>query len=261
MRTYHRYETLEVTRHGDVVLVSMNRPEKLNAINGQVHTELSTIFAELATDADAGAVVFTGAGRAFAAGADIHWLQGLTEAQHDVVFQEARKIILDILELPQPLIAAVNGPAVGFGATLALFCDIVLVGESAKIGDPHVVIGLVAGDGGAIIWPWLVGPARAKEFLFTGEILTSEHAERIGLINRVVPDGELLPSAMELATRLAAASAPAIRGTKASINKILRETVNLVLDTSLSLERVSMASPAHQRALEDLEARVSAPTR
>jgi enoyl-CoA hydratase/carnithine racemase len=124
-------------------------------------------------------------------------------AELDALFVEARKIIVDFLEVEQPIIAAVNGPATGLGATLALFSDVIFASEGARIGDPHVRIGVVAGDGGAIIWPWLVGAARAKEFLMTGDLLTAEEAHRIGLVNHVVPADQLLARALALADRLA----------------------------------------------------------
>ena len=157
---------------------------------------------------------------------------------------------MDLLEVQQPIIAAVNGPATGLGATLALFSDVIFAADNARIGDPHVRIGVVAGDGGAVIWPWLVGAARAKEFLLTGDLLTAAEAERIGLINRVVPADELMATALTLAQRLAAGPMQAIRGTKVSVNKILRDTVNLVLDTSLALEKQCFATADHREAIQ-----------
>lgn len=162
---------------------------------------------------------------------------------------EARKIIIDLLEVQQPVIAAINGAATGLGATIALFSDIIIASENARIGDPHVLVGVVAGDGGAVIWPWLVGAARAKEFLMTGDLTTATEVERIGLINRVVPPDQLMPTATELATRLAKGPTQAIRGTKASVNKILRDTANLVLDTSLALEKLCFTTKDHREAI------------
>src|SRR5207244_12224354 len=160
------------------------------------------------------------------------------------------EIFADRLDSTQPMIAAVNGPATGLGATLALFSDVIFAADNARIGDPHVRIGVVAGDGGAVIWPWLVGAARAKEFLLTGDLLTAAEAERIGLINRVVPADQLMATAMTFAQRLATGPTQAIRGTKVSVNKILRETVNLVLDTSLALEKYCLSTADHKDALQ-----------
>ena len=249
MVDYSRYQCLQVERHDAVLQVAFNRPESLNAINAALHTELSQIFAEIAQDTATNAVVLTGNGRAFSAGGDIKWFQTMTPAQLDALFAEARKIIIDLLEVEQPVIAAINGPATGLGATIALFSDVIYAAEDAKIGDPHVRVGVVAGDGGAVIWPWLIGAARAKELLMTGDIIGAQEAERIGLVNHVVPSDELLSSAMAMATRLANGPAQAIRGTKVSVNKILRDTANMVLDTSLALEKQCFHTEDHREAI------------
>lgn len=246
---YSRYECLSVGRHAKVLTVALDRPQALNAINARLHTELSRVFADIAQDTDTEAVVLTGKGRAFCAGGDIKWFQDMTPAQLDALFTEARKIIIDLLEVEQPIIAAVNGPATGLGATLALFSDVIYAADNARIGDPHVRVGVVAGDGGAIIWPWLVGAARAKEFLMTGDLVSADEAERIGLVNHVVPAGELLDTARAFAHRLANGPRLAIRGTKVSVNKILRDTVNLVLDTSLAIEKQCFHTRDHQEAI------------
>src|ERR671924_1032300 len=208
---YSRYYSLSCERQEKVLIVSLNRPEALNAINAALHTELSQVFADIALDQETNAVVLTGKGRAFSAGGDITWFQDLTPPQLEALFTEARKIIVDLLEVQQPIIAAVNGPATGLGATLALFCDVIFAADNARIGDPHVRVGVVAGDGGAVIWPWLVGAARAKEFLLTGDLLTATEAERIGLVNRVVPAGQAYTEGLALAKRLAAGPTRAMR--------------------------------------------------
>src|ERR671924_1364763 len=208
---YSRYHALHCERQDTVLIVSLNRPEALNAINAALHTELSQVFADIALDQETNAVVLTGKGRAFSAGGDITWFQDLTPPQLEALFTEARKIIVDLLEVQQPIIAAVNGPATGLGATLALFCDVIFAADNARIGDPHVRVGVVAGDGGAVIWPWLVGAARAKEFLLTGDLLTATEAERIGLVNRVVPAGQAYTEGLALAKRLAAGPTRAMR--------------------------------------------------
>ncbi len=246
---YSRYECLSAEREGKVLTVSFNRPQALNAINAQLHTELSHIFADIAQDHETEAVVLTGKGRAFCAGGDIKWFQDMTSDQLDDLFSEARKIIIDLLEVEQPIIAAVNGPATGLGATLALFSDVIYAADNAKIGDPHVRVGVVAGDGGAIIWPWLIGTAKAKEFLMTGDLVPADEAERIGLVNHVVPADQLMEKATAFATRMANGPRMAIRGTKAAVNKILRDTVNLVLDTSLAIEKQCFHTEDHKEAI------------
>jgi enoyl-CoA hydratase len=247
---YTNYETLAFSQDGGVLTVKLNRPQALNAVSARLHTELSRIFSEIATDTTVDAVVLTGEGRAFSAGGDLEWFRRISGPQLDNLFVEARRIIVDLVDLPQPIIAAVNGSAAGLGATLALFCDVIYVSETAKIADPHVRIGVTAGDGGAVIWPLLVGPARAKEYLMTGDSLTAAEAERIGLVNRVFPAEQVLPQAQALAERLTKGSRIAIRSTKLSVNKLVRDAVSLVLDTSLALEKECFSTPFHKQAIE-----------
>lgn len=247
---YSNYETLRFAQTGAVLTVTIARPQALNAVNATLHTELSRVFGEIARDASVDAVVLTGEGRAFSAGGDLQWFRDITPAQLDALFVEARRIIVDLIELPQPIVAAVNGAAAGLGATLALFCDVVYAAEDARIADPHVRIGVTAGDGGAAIWPLLTSLARAKEYLMTGDSLTASEAERIGLVNHVVPAAELVATAQAMAQRLAQGSRMAIRSTKAALNKHLRASVNLVLDTSLALEKECFSDRFHKEAIE-----------
>jgi enoyl-CoA hydratase/carnithine racemase len=148
-------------------------------------------------------------------------------------------MIVNMLEVEAPIVVAMNGDAVGFGATLALFGDIVVAADSARIGDTHVRVGLVAGDGGAVMWPLLVGVHRAKEHLMMGDLISATEAERIGLVNYAVPKDDVLPRAREMAQKLADGPTWAIRWTKASINKLVRERMNLILDSSLAFEALS----------------------
>ncbi|UVE16028.1 enoyl-CoA hydratase-related protein [Pseudomonas sp. LS44] len=247
---YEAYKFITFAQDNGVLTVRLNRPETFNAIDAALHTELSTVFADIAADRSVHAVVLTGEGRGFCGGGDLAWMRDIDQEGLNQLFREARKIIIDMLELPQPLIAAVNGHAAGLGATLALFCDMVFAAESAKISDPHVRVGVAAGDGGAAIWPLLVGPARAKQYLFTGDAMTATEAERIGLINQVVANGEALATATAMARRMADGPRLAILASKASVNKIVRDTVNLVLDTSLALEKENFSSADHKEALK-----------
>jgi enoyl-CoA hydratase len=250
MVDYSRYEHLKVEKQDGIALVTLNRPEALNAVNQKMHLELSTIFEDLGKDEEVKVVVLTGAGRAFSSGGDIKWMQ---EREHNPAYikkamREARKIIEDILNLEAPIIAAVNGAAVGLGATIALFCDMIIASEKARFSDPHVRVGVVAGDGGAVIWPLLVGVAKAKELLLTGDMIDAQEAERIGLVNKVVPAAELMPTAMSLARRLADGPALAIQWTKMAINKRIKQDVNLILDNSLAWEEHTFYSDDHREA-------------
>ena len=248
---YRRYELIKVEKEGKVAILTLNRPEALNAINTQLHTELEDIFADVTRDDEVNAVVLTGAGKAFSAGGDVKGM-GTSPAERlkRSPLSYAKRLIHNLVEVEQPIIAAVNGHAIGLGATIALFCDTIIASEQAKIGDPHVRVGLVAGDGGAVIWPLLCGLARAKEYLMTGDLLTATEAERIGLINHVVTTDEVMPKVMELAQRLANGPTKAIRWTKLACNKRLRDEVNLVLEAGLAVETISMFTEDHKEATQ-----------
>jgi enoyl-CoA hydratase len=256
MSQYDAYRMLDIEHDGEVLIVSLNRPDSLNAVNRELHRELSTIFRDIAADESVAAVVVTGRGRAFCAGGDINGgLPGSAGADLDRLFREARTIIIDLLELPQPIIAAVNGPAIGLGATIALFCDLTLMAADSVIADPHVEVGVSAGDGGAIIWPWLVGMKRAKEFLLTGDKVDAETAVNIGLANQVVAGEEVAAVARAHAHRLAQASTRALQTTKAALNSSLRATAVEVLDQSLASEKECFTSGDHDRAVAEFHAR------
>jgi enoyl-CoA hydratase len=238
---------LVITTEGPIRLIELNRPEQLNAASETLHTALANLWDRLAADEAVRAVVLTGRGRAFSAGGDFHVM---TRVQRDEAFREqniaeARRIITGMVRCPVPVIAAVNGPAVGLGCSLALLSDMVLMAEGTYLADPHVQVGLVAGDGGAMVLPLIVGLARAKELLFLGERVGGEEAVRLGLANRVVPRDKLLGEAMDLARRLAALPAGALRGTKRAVNLHLEHAMSAVMETALGAERDSMHSPEH----------------
>lgn len=249
MTDYNKYRYIKAERDGKVLKLSLNRPESLNAINGVLHGELSTIFGEVNQDKETFAVLLTGEGRAFCAGGDIKGM-GDSERDWSQTTYEAKKIVNDLLDLEQPIIAALNGAAVGLGATIALFCDVIFASEKVKIGDPHVKVGITAGDGGAVIWPLLCGVARAKEMLMTGDLIGADEAYRLGLVNHVVPHEELMDTAMAFAQRLANGPAYAIRTSKMSVNKMVKSMVNLILDTSLAYEGHSFRMEDQQEAVK-----------
>lgn len=244
-----KYQAIKFASKDGVLTVKLSRPDDLNSVNARLHTEISWLFRDISDDPDCQAVVLTGEGAAFSAGGDIDWFSNMHPEQLDRLFVEARRIIVDLLEVPQPIITAVNGPAIGLGATLALFGDIVYMARSAVIADTHVLAGIAAGDGGAAIWPWIIGMPRAKEYLLTGKRITADTAKEIGLVNHIVDDASLLSVATEMATSLACGPRLAIRATKASLNKILRDTVNLNLDTSLALEKECFHSDEHRERI------------
>jgi enoyl-CoA hydratase len=165
------------------------------------------------------------------------------------MWQEARRIVDSIFDLEKPVIAAVNGHAVGLGATIALCCDVAIMSRNAKIGDPHVKMGITAGDGGAVIFPLLVGVNRAKYMLMTGDLLPAEDAERWGLVFKAVDEGQALEESLALARRLAAGAPMAVQSSKASVNRFVKMVSNLVLPYSLAIEGMTMQTEDHREAV------------
>lgn len=241
-----QYASIEVNRSDtDVLTVTLNRPDALNAVDERLHKELSTVFWDVAQEPHVGAVVITGKGKAFSAGGDFELLTRL-RSDPDLASRmttEGAQIVDTLLAIRAPVVAAVNGPAVGLGATIALLCDVVFMSRSAVLADPHVKVGLAAGDGGALIWPSLVGLARAKSFLLTGDAVSADEAERIGLVSHVVEDGEVLDRARAFADRLAAGSRTAVQATKEAVNAELRRRAAELMPLSLALEGRTMAMP------------------
>lgn len=251
MGRYDDYEMLSVERRDRILTITLERPDQLNAVNTALHTELSRIFVDVKNDPDADVVVLTGRGRAFSAGGDLDWMQDAIDdpTLFEMAGREAKDIVFGQLDLDKPLICRMNGHAIGLGASLACLCDIVIASDRAKIGDPHVSVGLVAGDGGALIWPQLVGYAKARHYLFTGDTMTAEEAERIGLISQVVPVAELDDVVYGLAERLANGPLKAIRWTKITTNLPLKALFHAHFDAGIAYEQMSNLSADHQEAV------------
>jgi enoyl-CoA hydratase len=251
---YSRYECLKIEKEGKLAIVTLNQPDTGNRIAHQFHVELQDIWADLARDREVNAVLLQGSGKYFSVGGNV---KGMLERPGGDVFEEGEmiepsggmRIVQNILDCPQPIICAINGDCIGLGATVALFCDITVAAEGARIADPHVKIGLVAGDGGAVIWPLLVGPNRAKEFLMRGTLIKGADAARMGLVNHAVPVEEVYTKAREIAEELSQGPTWAIRWTKLSVNKQLKAQLNLILDTSYALEMVTFQTEDHKEAV------------
>jgi enoyl-CoA hydratase len=258
MIKYDEFPDITVRREDRVLILLLDRPEALNSMTRSLHAQLAAVFRAVATDTATDVVVLTGAGRAFSAGGDLNWIQTQPREEYEEGFREARRIVLDLLELPQPIIAAVNGHAIGLGATIALFCDFVFASETALIGDPHIVLGLVPGDGASIVWPLVGGLIRAKQHLLTGDPITAAAAAQAGMITEALGVDEVLPTALATARRLASLPQIAIRGTKAALHAPLRQHVTAQLETSLAIERLSRESDEHRRALDAYVANVRA---
>jgi enoyl-CoA hydratase len=230
------FKAIAFRRDGKVLHATLNRPVSLNAIDDDMDRDLARLFGDVAADAETNVLVLTGAGRAFSAGGDIEHMQRLIDQPNLFLdgMAAAKRIVFSLLDCPKPVIAKVNGAAVGLGATIALFSDLIYAADTAKFGDPHVKVGYVAGDGGAVIWPQLIGYARAKEYLLTGDLL---------------PADQLDAAVDEIAQRLANGASRAIQWTKLSVNTTLKQVAQQVMDTSLAYEALSNLTKDHQEAV------------
>jgi enoyl-CoA hydratase len=241
------YDLINLSRGDGVLTASLNRPEKYNAFNSVMHRSLGRFLSDVTYDEEVRVVVLTGEGKAFSAGGDMssEKLSAGDFAQESI---DARRIVQGILDCTKPIVCRLNGDAIGLGATVALLCDVVVAAESARIADPHVKMGLVAGDGGALIWPLLVGPMLAKYYLLTGDFVSARDAAAMGLITKVVPANELDSAVAEVAARLAKGAPLAIQFTKRSINAALSAQASLQFDLSLGYEGITIASEDHAEA-------------
>ena len=240
-----------VEAKGAVRIVTLNRPEAFNAANEALHGALPIVWRELAADPEVRAIVLTGAGKAFCAGGDLHLLDRMVgdRALRDEIMAEGAEIVRTMTAVTVPIIAAVNGPAVGLGCSLTALSDLVVVEEHAYFADPHVALGLVAGDGGVMTWPLLTSLLRAKEFILLGDRVPAADAVQLGLANRVVPRGTSVDVALELAERLAALPPQAVRETKRLLNDALQRAVGDLLDRAIATETDSFDEPPFQANL------------
>ncbi|MFN3258398.1 MAG: enoyl-CoA hydratase/isomerase family protein [Ilumatobacter sp.] len=248
----HDFETMTVTRRGHVVTVTIDHPRSpMNAVDAALHFEFAELFRLLKQEPEARAIVLTGSGRAFSAGGDMSWFPALREpdALH-ALRREAKQLIWDQLDVEVPIVCALNGPAVGLGASIALLCDVIVMADSAAIIDPHVQVGLVAGDGGAAIWPLLVGPLAAKRHLMLGEPLTADAALRLGVASSVCSADEVANEADRWAQRLAAQAPLALQGTKIAVNAQIKQALLTSFDLSTSLEMPCFVSADHAEAVD-----------
>ena len=242
---------LRVEADGPVRTVILNRPTELNAINRSLHRALAIVWAQLSADLDARVVILTGAGRSFSAGGDLDWISSFPHdpVARDDSLREGAQIIEEILRFPLPVIGAVNGAAVGLGCSLAVLCDAALISERAFLADPHVSVGLVAGDGGAAFWPLLTPILRSRHYLYTGDRIPAAEAVELGLATRAVAPEDLLPEAMRLAGRLAQQPAEALRGTKRVVNMHLSQALSGAMQAGFAAEAVTMQSAEHRERL------------
>lgn len=256
LKTYLGYETLEITQETRLLTVSLNRPGSLNAVDPVMHEELEDLWRVIGRDTSVGAVFLRGNGRSFCAGGDMKRMASVAASEvppnagerASALLIDAQRIVTGMLEVQQPIVCAAQGYAMGIGATLALCSDVLVVAEDATIADNHVTAGLVAGDGGTLIWPLLLPLNIAKYYLMTGDHIGGREAVELGLAIKAVPMAELDQTAGAIATKLAAGPSMAIRFTKMAVNKIARERANLLFDTSLTFEAATFCSQDHAEA-------------
>ena len=247
--------TFERPRSG-VVVVTLNRPEVLNAANVAMHREMSDVWSVIDDDEDVAVSVVTGAGRAFSAGGDLEMIEEMTRDYGALLVQwrDAGAIVERMLDARKPVVSAINGVAVGAGLAVALLADVSVVAESAKLSDGHVRLGVAAGDHAALLWPMLCGFARAKYYLLTADFIDGREAERIGLVTRCVADDRVMEEALDIAERLAKGSATAVQWTRRVLNQHLRQALP-VFGESLALEMLGFLGPDAREGLAALRER------
>ena len=249
---FEGYEAIRFERLGAVLRITIDHPaSERNTVDALLHGELGRLMAELRDEADARAVVLTAAGPIFSAGGDFASFRELRSIEAlEELRRHARRMLADLLDIEVPVVAAVNGAAVGLGASLALLCDVVVAADTATFVDPHVRVGLVAGDGGTVAWPAALGPARAKWHLLSGEPLAATDAAALGLITRCVPAAELVATALAMAEQLAGKPPLAVRYTKAALNQPLKRALMETVDVAIPLELVTFLSADHAEAVQ-----------
>jgi enoyl-CoA hydratase len=237
-------DEITVEADGPIRIVRLNRPDDLNAVNHSLHEGLADLFPQITADPDARAVVITGNGRAFSAGGDFAYLQELVAdpALRRISIDTGKRLVLSMVQCRVPVVAAVNGPAVGLGCSLVSLSDVVFMARSAHLADPHVVVGLVAADGGPITWPLHTSLLLAKEYAFTGDRITAERAAAIGLVNHVCEDGDVFETALACAKRIAKLPQYAVEATKRVMNIHMERAVLATIDFALACEYESFSS-------------------
>jgi len=240
-----------IEREAGVAKVILNRPEVLNAFSIEMREGLGIIFEEFARDDSVRTVVLTGAGRAFCAGGDIKgWGDLREESRRRLIISLAHRAVKAITSLEKPVIAMVNGDAIGAGCNLALACDLIIASESARFGEVFVRMGLGPDWGGAYFLTRLVGMAKAKELLFTGKIISAREAEQMGLINQVVPPDQLESTVMELANKLAQSATRAIGLTKTFLNQVWQMDLSRALEYEAYVQGECIKTEDHQEAVK-----------
>ena len=255
MRLDH-YKHIKFIRDGVILRVIIDHGE-MNLVHGELHDELSHVFYDVAADAQSEVIILEAAGKVFSAGGDIGYMDELHSRPGDfsATVREAKRVVFNLLDCDKPVICKVQGDAIGLGTTLALLCDIVVAAETARFADPHVRVGLTAGDGGSVMWPQLVGYARAKYYVLTGEMIDGKTAAEIGLIAFAVPAEELDAKVDSIAQKLAKGASTAIRTSKATMNIGLKQLAHSMMDAGMAHEGLCNATSDHGEAVAAFKAK------
>jgi enoyl-CoA hydratase len=242
--TLGAFEKFKVDLDGNVARITIDNPARLNAFDFDMQKTLLRILTELSFLSSVDVVVLTGSGTAFCAGGDLKAVASVKDDSRQLATEIAlaKRTIAAFLDCEQVVICRMNGDAIGLGATLALLSDIIIAADTARIGDPHVRAGLVAGDGGALLWPQLIGYARAKQYLLTGDMLSASQAAELGLINFSVPPEKLDATVDVWVEKMRMGATQAIKWTKRTINAGLRLTASAVVDAGIGHEGISLYS-------------------
>lgn len=244
----NQYQMLKVSSENGVATVTLNNPTRRNAVTRQMHSELERIWDDVDDDDDIRVAVLTGEAGTFCAGTDLGVQQkSNTEGRKGRPrTRPARRIFWNMLDCEKPIIAKVRGYAYGLGVNIALACDLVYASENAKFCDSHVKMGIAPGDGGAALWPLLIGFSRAKEFILTGDPIEAKRAAEMGLINYCLPDLELDTAVEAMARKLADGAPLAISYGKLSVNAMLKQLIAGAFETSLAYDQLTLYTQDHK---------------
>jgi enoyl-CoA hydratase len=252
----HRALTLQVD--GPLAEITLTRPELFNRFDDALHVELAEVLDEIRRDEKLRAVVLASTGKVFSAGGDFELMRA---AQADVttrlrIVDDGRRLLNALISLPQPLVVALHAAAIGLGATVVLTADAIVAARGASLADPHVARGLVAGDGGCLVWPQAVGMLRARRHLLTGDPVDAPTALAWGLVTDLVDEpGDVLPAARALATRMAALPPLAVQGTKRALNRLTHQRAGEVVELAFAHEETTLASRDLLEAIDAFQER------
>jgi len=231
------YESIIFEKEDGIAIITFNRPDARNAVNNQVRAEFTAAIAEVEADNDIRVLILTGSGKAFASGVDIKEFSQTTPYHAHNLYRLGERVE----KLPKPVIAAVNGFCLGGGYEIAQGCDIIIASDKAKFGHPEINIGIIPGGGGTQRLPRLIGAYKTKELIFTGDIITAEEAFGLGMINRVVPEDQLMPTAKEIAKKIATKSPAALKLAKQAINYAMQTNLESGLKYEYELYSLSLS--------------------